>query len=91
MFVATAISELLAIPHAYWIPVTVAWITKPDHDGTVTRVIQRVIGTALGLLIIGLPSLVLETTTMYYAVFAILGSAVAISFVWIITTSGSPE
>lgn len=83
MVVATTLSELWRIPHAYWIPVAVAWMTKPDRDGTVTRVYQRVAGTALGVLIIGIPSFLLPTTITYYVIFAILGSTIAIAFVWV--------
>lgn len=83
MTIATAISELWTIPHAYWLPVAVAWMTKPDRDGTVTRVIQRVAGTALGVAIIGIPSLLLEPTLTFYIVFAIIGSAIAIAFIWV--------
>lgn len=83
MTIATLIAELWKIPHAYWLPVAVAWVTKPDRNGTVTRVIQRVIGTALGVVIIGVPGLFLNTDTLFYVVFAIIGSAIAIAFVWV--------
>lgn len=45
ILVATAISQFLEVPHQYWIPMTVAWIFKPDLKDTVTRVIERVVGT----------------------------------------------
>jgi len=37
--------------HQYWIPMTVAWISKPDSTGTRVRVAQRVGGTALAVLV----------------------------------------
>lgn len=83
MTIATLISELWHIPHAYWLPVAVAWVTKPDRGGTVNRVIQRVVGTALGVVIIGIPGLLFATDTTFYVVFAIIGSAIAIAFVWV--------
>lgn len=83
MAIATLISELWNIPHAYWLPVAVAWVTKPDKDGTVARVIQRVVGTALGGLIIGIPGLFLNTDTTFYVIFALIGSTIAIAFVWV--------
>lgn len=51
--VATTISEYYSVPHQYWIPMTVAWIAKPDSTGTVVRVAQRVAGTifAVSLLV----------------------------------------
>lgn len=83
MTIATLISELWGIPHAYWLPVAVAWVTKPDRNGTVTRIIQRIAGTALGVLLIGIPGLFLVTDTAFYAAFAIVGSGIAIALVWV--------
>lgn len=51
MIVATAVSDYLAWPHLYWIPMTVAWVSKPDRDGTDYRVVHRFIGTLAGLLV----------------------------------------
>ena len=51
MVVATWISDLLAWPHEYWIPMTVAWVSRPDRNGTDYRVVHRFIGTIVGLLI----------------------------------------
>ncbi len=50
MVVATAISQLDPLTHSYWIPLTVAWITKPDFAGTTTRVVERVLGTLIGVI-----------------------------------------
>jgi len=49
--VATVIAQFVDVPHQYWIPMTVAWIFKPDQKSTVMRVIERVVGTlvAIGL------------------------------------------
>lgn len=47
--IATVISDLWTFPHSYWIPMSVAWITRPDPDGTVSRVVGRLVGTILGL------------------------------------------
>ena len=38
----------------FWIPLTIAWITKPDYAGTVPRILARVIGTLLGAIFAGL-------------------------------------
>jgi uncharacterized membrane protein YccC len=83
MVIATTISEYWTIPHAYWLPVTVAWMTKPDRDGTVTRVVQRVAGTAVGVAVIGLSGWLLGTNTTFYVLFAIIGATIAIAFVWV--------
>lgn len=47
--IATVVAVLLPVEHSYWIPLTVAWITRPDLGGTVTRVAMRVAGTLLGV------------------------------------------
>ena len=49
--VATVIAQFVDVPHEYWIPMTVAWIFKPDQKATAIRVAERVVGTlgAIGL------------------------------------------
>ncbi len=47
---ATAIAQLDPLNHSYWIPLTVAWITKPDFAGTTLRVVERVLGTVIGVI-----------------------------------------
>ena len=49
MIIGTAISDAVAWPHPYWIPMTIVWMSKPDAQGTVTRVVERILGTALGV------------------------------------------
>ena len=51
--VATAIAEYVPSTHTYWLPLTVAWVTKPDLAGTAERVLTRIAGTMLGLAIFG--------------------------------------
>jgi uncharacterized membrane protein YccC len=46
-----ALGLLLSWPRAYWMPITVLIIMKADYGGTISRAIQRVIGTILGGLI----------------------------------------
>ena len=53
IMLALILEEELAYPHSYWIPMTVAWITRPDVDGTVERVILRVVGTLAGIALAG--------------------------------------
>ena len=48
---ANLFAVLTPIPHAYWFPMTVAWVTKPDLSGTVTRVFMRVLGTLAGIVL----------------------------------------
>lgn len=46
---ATLATVLIAVLHAYWLPLTVAWIAKPDLANTVSRVTMRIFGTIAGL------------------------------------------
>ena len=47
--VATAVAQSTGWPHEYWLPMTVVWVARPDHHGTTTRVVQRILGTMLGV------------------------------------------
>lgn len=82
MTLATAISESVDIPHPYWLPMSVAWMSKPDHDGTVDRVVHRLVGTALGLGIAALGVLVFDLSVDSLLVLSILGAAITIAFIW---------
>ena len=48
MVIASAIGHTSDWPHQYWIPMTVAWLSRPDTSGMATRVLSRVAGTILG-------------------------------------------
>lgn len=49
LVIGTAISHNIGWPHPYWIPMTIVLVSKPDADGTTTRVISRLMGTLLGV------------------------------------------
>jgi uncharacterized membrane protein YccC len=51
MVIATAITYVVDLPHDYWLPMTVAWIMKPDYASTVPRLVSRVTGVVVGSLI----------------------------------------
>lgn len=55
--VAVVVSHWLDLPHPYWLPMTVAWISKPAQSDTTTKVVARVCGTLVGVLV---SALVLE-------------------------------
>lgn len=80
--VATIISETTTYPHDYWLPMTVAWVTKPDVNGTVTRVATRIVGTVIGL---GLSAiLLLYFGVSGYAAAAVVAIAggIAVALIW---------
>ena len=51
---ATLATVIVDVSHAYWVPLTVAWIAKPDLSNTVSRVTMRIIGTMVGLVMVAL-------------------------------------
>ena len=70
---------------------TVAWISKPDPEGTVDKVARRVIGTLFGVVFAG----TLIATTPYSSVFALIMVGIASYFVlaflipnYAVTTAG---
>ena len=50
--VATAIAEVLDLPHSYWLPLTVAWVSKPALADTTSKLVARTVGTIIGVVII---------------------------------------
>jgi uncharacterized membrane protein YccC len=46
---ATVIAQWTDWPHEYWIPMTVVWMSRPDKNGTSTRVLERTLGTFVGI------------------------------------------
>ncbi len=91
IIIATTLEELLTFPHSYWIPMTVAWISKPDHEGTVDKVTRRVVGTLFGVAIAG----TLIATIPYSGAFSLIMVGIASYFVlafltpnYAITTAG---
>lgn len=61
----------------FWIPLTIAWITKPDYAGTVPRIFARVIGTLLGAIFAGLTISALYPGP-WLLLLLVLGSAFAV-------------
>lgn len=47
--VATALYRGLDLPRGYWVPLTVAFVLRPDFGGTFTRGAQRYAGTIVGV------------------------------------------
>ena len=82
MFVlATAIAQLDPLNHSYWIPLTVAWITKPDFAGTTLRVVERVLGTMIGVVAsVLLIDLIGSSIPLELAMFA-AGSMITVLFI----------
>ncbi len=82
MVIATAISENISLPHPYWLPMSVAWMSKPDTDGTVDRVMHRLAGTVLGLTAMGIIDVIFRPSGGYLVV-SLIGAAITIAFIWV--------
>lgn len=81
--IATAISELLSMPHQYWLPMTVAWMSKPDRHGTVNRVIHRIAGTLIGVVLIGGIDFLVAPGMWGFYTLSMIGAAIAVAFIWV--------
>jgi len=83
--VATAVAVAVGFPHAYWLPLTVAWVAKPDLGGTVTRVTMRILGTVVGVVICAACIAIIMQTPIPGALLA-LGTAasasLALAYLW---------
>lgn len=47
--IAAIIADYVKWPHSYWIPLTVAWLSRPNKDGYGSRILARVLGTLVGI------------------------------------------
>jgi len=80
--IATGIAAIWSFEHSYWIPMTVAWMSRPDPDGTVARVSGRVLGTVIGLALISLTFHVTSVTNAAIVIVIALSSFVAALFIY---------
>ena len=82
--IATAVADHGARPNQYWIPMTVAWMTRPDAGGTVTRVVGRILGTVGGVLVALLVLDVIGVRPDAYVVAGVagVGALIALVFIW---------
>lgn len=67
--------------HAYWIPLTVAWICKPDLGGTISKVGMRMVGSALGV-VLAVFALKLIGTDDGIILLTALGALLTVAFLW---------
>lgn len=65
---STAVALLLSADHWYWLPVTAAFLVKPDVGPLFSRVVNRFAGTAVGVLLFAaLPTGVAELAAVTVA------------------------
>ncbi len=84
--IATGLTMAVAIysglPHAYWLPMTVAWVSRPDASGSARRVEARIVGTLLGLAVAALLILGLGVNGIAAALMIAVASGVTVAFIW---------
>ena len=78
----TVLSMLMNHPHAYWIPMTIAWVARPDQEGTTTRVVARILGTMVGLVLVALAVDEVSASAGWVVLVVTLGGALALAFIW---------
>lgn len=78
---ATLLVDITSYPHDYWLPMTVAWVTKPDRDGTANRIIERIAGTIGGVLLAAYLIDVLNWNDVEVALIAGAAAALAVGFI----------
>ena len=82
---ASLAAVLIGASHAYWLPLTVAWVAKPDLSSTVTRVTMRVAGTIAGLLLTSAIFLIVRDLPAAPQILAVLigaASLLALAYLW---------
>lgn len=79
--VATALGQTLGWPHEYWIPMTVAWMSRPDKDGTTSRVVERVVGTVAGIMVSIFLLNGVGTNQILTAVYVLIGALLLLAFI----------
>jgi uncharacterized membrane protein YccC len=79
---ATVIEFVIQHPHAYWIPMTVAWVARPDHNGTVSKVAARMIGTLIGLVLVAATIWAFGWSEVGIVLIIGGGSMLALAFIW---------
>jgi len=84
IMIATAVSHSREMSNQYWIPMTVAWMARPDAHGTVTKVVGRILGTVGGVLlsVILLDALGMRPDTYAIAAVVGIGAVIALVFIW---------
>lgn len=79
--IATLIADLDSYPHDYWVPMTIAWVSKPNREATSSRIIARIAGTIVGVLVTAFLVDVIHLDQTWIAIAAGMGSALAVMFV----------
>jgi uncharacterized membrane protein YccC len=89
--VATALYRLLDLPRGYWVPLTVAFVLKPDFGATFSRGLQRYAGTVIGAVLASAITAVLDpghwTLVVLVGIFTVGMYTLALANYLLFTTS----
>ena len=80
---ATAIYRVLPVDRGYWIPITVLFVMRPEAGRTRTRIVQRFLGTVIGLLALTLVVSLLEPGDLALALICAACTVPAYAYLWI--------
>ncbi|WP_051858276.1 FUSC family protein [Streptomyces cellulosae] len=78
VLVAHLLAEALHGPRGYWLPMTVAFVYKPDFGPVFTRALHRCVGTVVGVAAIGAVSAAATGTYTVIGVVAVFGALMAV-------------
>jgi uncharacterized membrane protein YccC len=82
LLIGTALSQGLGFDHSYWIPMTIAWMSRPYRSETITRVIARLIGTIGGVLLTIIYFQIFQPTGITIVIPLVIGSLIALALIW---------
>ncbi|MER6692833.1 FUSC family protein [Streptomyces minutiscleroticus] len=71
-------AEVMHGPRSYWLPMTVAFVYKPDFGPVFRRALHRCVGTVVGVAAIGAVALLTQDTYALIGVVALFGALMAV-------------
>ncbi|MFI6448012.1 FUSC family protein [Kitasatospora sp. NPDC050543] len=76
---STVVALLLHTEHWYWLPVTAAFLVKPDFGPLFSRVVNRFAGTALGVLLSAAVTAAADRTWLPVATVVLTGALIPVA------------
>jgi len=81
LVIGSFVAHNLAWPHQYWIPMTIVWMSRPDTNGTATRVVERILGTVVGVALSVVTIEWISSTSVAVAIYTGLGTFLLLAFI----------
>lgn len=76
---SVALAKLSPLPHAYWMPLTVAVLYRPDFSSTLTRGIGRLFGTISAIVLANILTLLFHPQGLSLQMLSIVGAWLTIA------------